>query len=159
MISAGSRYSTQARVSQVSLRHHKLENQQSAKGADQLCSNCTADQRLSFRYTWIVQFLFFFNIPSIFCDCTNRFVSNLFGNHIVGFLTHRLNCMLVRINDVYCPDIYRELFFYFHCHMLMTTADWEFCIAVRKSVSTRKKISLAVEEAALVIYAWFRFIV
>ena len=41
--------------------------------------------------TWIVQFLYFLNkkIPAsshLLCACTARFVSNLFGNHIVGFL-------------------------------------------------------------------------
>ena len=55
------------------------------KGADQLCSNCTADQRLCFRYTVfatrIVQFLFFLNLKfqpfSLFWNCTDRFVSDL----------------------------------------------------------------------------------
>ena len=32
------------------------------KGADQLCSNCTADQRLCFRYIDSMQFLFFLNL-------------------------------------------------------------------------------------------------
>ena len=41
------------------------------KGADQLRSNCEADQR-------------------IFCDCTALFVSDLVGTQIVGFLMHRL---------------------------------------------------------------------
>ena len=39
--------------------------------------------------TQIVQFLYFLNPnfqpPAIFCACAARFVSNLFGNHIVGF--------------------------------------------------------------------------
>ena len=49
------------------------------KGADQLRSNCEADQRLCFRYTYeytrIVHFLLTFC-----CDCTARFVSDLVGN-------------------------------------------------------------------------------
>ena len=44
--------------------------------------------------TLIVQFLYFLNqkfpacshLLAIFCDCTDRFVSDLFRNHIVGFL-------------------------------------------------------------------------
>ena len=66
------------------------------KGADQLRSNCEADQRLIFRYTdstctcsstFLIQ-----NVQplSIFCDCTARFASDLVGTQIVGFLTHRL---------------------------------------------------------------------
>ena len=43
-------------------------------GADQLCSNCEADQHLNF----------------IFCDCTAQFMPDLFGNYIVGFLTSQL---------------------------------------------------------------------
>ena len=53
------------------------------KGADQLCSNCE-------------QFLYFqilnFQSLAIFCSCTAGFVSDLFGNHIVGFLVLRLIC-------------------------------------------------------------------
>ena len=55
------------------------------KGADQLCSNCEADQRLCFRF-----YVQNFQPLAIFCVCTARFVSDLFGNHIVGFLTRRL---------------------------------------------------------------------
>ena len=67
------------------------------KGADQLRSNCEADQRLCFRYTDST-------IPllskplTIFCDCTARFVSDLVGTHIVGFLTHRLIYYLLRLS-------------------------------------------------------------
>ena len=48
------------------------------KGADQLRSNCEADQRLCFRYMDST-------IPThkslaFFCDCTGRFVSCLVGN-------------------------------------------------------------------------------
>ena len=62
------------------------------KGADQLHSNCQADQCLFFAAR-IVQFLYFINpkFPaSVFCDCTAWFVSDLVGTHIVGFLIHRL---------------------------------------------------------------------
>ena len=55
------------------------------KGADQLRSNCEADQRLCFRYSdstisllpksEISSFL-----PSFFYDCTCRFVLDLVGN-------------------------------------------------------------------------------
>ena len=44
------------------------------KGADQLRSNCEADQRLL----------------TFFCDCTGWFVSDLVGTQIVGFLMYRL---------------------------------------------------------------------
>ena len=45
--------------------------------------------------TRIVQFLFFFNLKfqaflTFFCDCTARFVSDLIGTQIVGFLMHML---------------------------------------------------------------------
>ena len=53
------------------------------KGADQLCSNCTADQRLCLRFTdsTIPPLL----IPKIsrlafFCACIGRIVSDLVGN-------------------------------------------------------------------------------
>ena len=55
------------------------------KDADQLCSNCAADQRLCLRYTdSSQQFLFFLNLKfkllTIFCGCTARFVWDLVGN-------------------------------------------------------------------------------
>ena len=66
------------------------------KGADQLRSNCEADQRLCFRYSdSTVPFLLKSEISSflLFCDCTGRFVSDPFGNHIVGFPRRRLICV------------------------------------------------------------------
>ena len=59
------------------------------KGADQLRSNCEADQRLCFCYMDNTIPLNFQPL-TIFCDCTARFVSDLVGTQIVGFLTHRL---------------------------------------------------------------------
>ena len=54
------------------------------KGADQLCSNCTADQRLCFRYSDnTIPFLLKiqnFKRLALFNDCTGRFVSDLVGN-------------------------------------------------------------------------------
>ena len=60
------------------------------KDADQLRSNREADQRLCFRYSdsTIPPLL---NFLALFCDCTGRFVSDLFGNHIVVFSTRWLN--------------------------------------------------------------------
>ena len=65
------------------------------KGADQL-------QRLCFRYSdSTIPLLLKSEISSfylaLFCACTDRFVSDLFGNHIVGFPTSRLifNCHLL----------------------------------------------------------------
>ena len=49
------------------------------KGADQLCSNCKADQRFVFA-TQIVQSFFFLNLMGCFCDCICRFVSDLVRN-------------------------------------------------------------------------------
>ena len=64
------------------------------KGADQLCSNCKADQCLCFRYTDspIPHLSKSKNFQSVatFCACTARFVSDVFGNHIVDFLIMRL---------------------------------------------------------------------
>ena len=34
-----------------------------------------------------------FKLLALFCDYTGRFVSDLFGNHIVGFPTRWLKCM------------------------------------------------------------------
>ena len=59
------------------------------KDADQLCGNREADQRLCFRYSDStiphVPSIRNFKLLALFCACTGRFVSDLFGNHIVGF--------------------------------------------------------------------------
>ena len=63
------------------------------KDADQLRGNREADQRLCFRYSdstvppLLVQN---FKLLALFCACTGWFVSDLFGNHIVGFPMRRL---------------------------------------------------------------------
>ena len=49
------------------------------KGADQLRSNCEAEQRFCFRYTDSTVPLLFQPL-AIFCDCTGWFVSDLVGN-------------------------------------------------------------------------------
>ena len=49
------------------------------KDTDQLHSNCEAHQRLCFRYTDSTM-CFNFKPLDIFCGCTARFVSDLFGN-------------------------------------------------------------------------------
>ena len=64
------------------------------KGADQLRSNCEADQRLCFRYTDSTLSLYFFYIPKFqasacFCDCTGRFVSDLVGNPASRLMNQR----------------------------------------------------------------------
>ena len=56
------------------------------KGADQLPSNCEADQRLSFCKTDSTIPLLLISYIAIFSACIAGFVSNLFGDHIVGFL-------------------------------------------------------------------------
>ena len=58
------------------------------KGADQLCSNCTADLRLCFRYTDSTIPLLL-NIQSLkllefFCDSTDQSVSDLLMLHSMG---------------------------------------------------------------------------
>ena len=59
------------------------------KGADQLRSNCEANQRICLRYTdSTVPLLSKSGIS--FCACTTRFVPDLVGTQTVGFLTHRL---------------------------------------------------------------------
>ena len=67
------------------------------KDADQLRGNREADQRLCFRYSDsttppLLSKLQNFKLLACFCSCTGRFVSDLFGNHIVGFSTRWLIC-------------------------------------------------------------------
>ena len=59
--------------------------------ADHLRGDCEADQRLCFRYSESA-ILFFFNpkFLAVFYASTALFVSDLFGNHIVGFPKRRL---------------------------------------------------------------------
>ena len=69
------------------------------KDADQLRGNVTAKLITAFIFaTWIVQSLYFLNTKkikplAISSDCTAWFVSELVRNHIVGFLTSRLNLL------------------------------------------------------------------
>ena len=61
------------------------------KDADQLRGN--RDQRLCFRYSdSTIPLLLRSEISSLarLCACTGRIVSDLFGNHVVGFPTRRL---------------------------------------------------------------------
>ena len=66
------------------------------KDADQLRGNREADQRLCFRYSDSTIPLLLksenFELLTLFCACTGRFVSDLFGNNIVDFPTRRLKC-------------------------------------------------------------------
>ena len=55
------------------------------KGADQLCSYCTADPRLCFRHTDStipLLTIYFQNVKflAFFCDCKDQFESDLVGN-------------------------------------------------------------------------------
>ena len=72
------------------------------KAADQLCSNCTADQRLYFRFTdskiRLLSKSKISKLLAIYCDCTNRFVSDLFGNNIFSFLMIRYNINMLTIS-------------------------------------------------------------
>ena len=60
------------------------------KDADQLRSYCEADQLLCFHYTISTTPLLCksknFVLQAFFCVCRAQFVSDLFRNHIVGFL-------------------------------------------------------------------------
>ena len=82
------------------------------KDADQLRGNREADQRLCFRYKdSTIPLLSRSKISkslAIFCACTARFVSDLFGNHIVGFPTRRLICYM------YQPVCFYLIFFLEH---------------------------------------------
>ena len=66
------------------LRHEKTRFLGENKGADQLHSNCEADQRLCFRYSDSTIPLFISIYSQSFkplgCFCTGRFVTNLVGN-------------------------------------------------------------------------------
>ena len=44
-----------------------------------------------------------FKLLAYFCDCTGRFVSALVGTQIVGFLTHRLKCLIIEGYEI-CSD-------------------------------------------------------
>ena len=67
------------------------------KGADQLRSNCEADQGLCFRHSDSTIPLLLESV-ALFRACTSRLVSDLFGNHIVGFPTRRLKCVIVCVS-------------------------------------------------------------
>ena len=72
------------------------------KGPDQLCSDCTADQHLSFA-TWIVQFLFFLNsefqVSSVTVQIT--FVSTWSENRKTGFLVSQLKSLHINLGLKY----------------------------------------------------------
>ena len=61
------------------------------KDADQLRSDCAADQRICFRYTVVtIPLLPKFKPPAIFCGCTAPFVSDLIETTKTVFFTPRL---------------------------------------------------------------------
>ena len=74
--------------------HGKTNNLHRQKTKAQISFAVTVKLISAFVFTTpIVQFLLYlqnFKPLAIFCDCTVRFVSDLFGNHIVGFPTIRL---------------------------------------------------------------------
>ena len=77
------------------------------KGADQIRSNCAADQRLCFRYTDSTIPLFSnpkFPASSYLSAFTSRYVSDLVGNHIVGFPTRQLIYGLVFLSTISVPE-------------------------------------------------------
>ena len=78
----------------------KCEN----KDADQLCSNCTADQCLCFRFpdsTIPVLLEAKRNkLLAFFCDCTGRFVPKLVGRPKTGFLMSQIYSIHVALKSV-----------------------------------------------------------
>ena len=79
-------------------RHEKTNNlHMRKKDANQLRSYCEADQPLSFCYTDSTILLLsrskIFQASSRRLRLTDKFVLDLFKNHIVGFLMTRLKCM------------------------------------------------------------------
>ena len=72
------------------------------KGADQLRSNCEADQRLCFRYSDSKIPLRNFKLLALFCACTGRFVSDLLRNHIVGFFHEAAHFLKILVSSL-CP--------------------------------------------------------
>ena len=72
------------------------------KAADQLYSNCTADQCLCFRHTDPSStFIHNFKLLSFFCDCSGLFVSGLIRNpedclsHVVAHMYNGILCQIV----------------------------------------------------------------
>ena len=86
--------------------HGKTDNLQRRKQRRR-----SASLNSAFVFATLVQLLYFLNPnfqpPTIFCDCTARFVSDLVGTQIVGFLMHRLKCLPIRKlgdNTYYLPN-------------------------------------------------------
>ena len=76
------------------------------KGADQLCSNCIADQCLCFCYTKIVQtekyiikisstHIQHFKLLALFCDYAGRFVSDIVGTPNCCFYSRKAQIYLI----------------------------------------------------------------
>ena len=75
--------------------------------ADQLCSNCTADQRRCFRHadSKIPPFTYIqsFKLLTLFCDCTAWFVSDLVGNPNCLSSHAQAQCQRIR-SILFCYD-------------------------------------------------------
>ena len=73
------------------------------KGADQLCSNCTADQRLCFRYKdrtiFFSTYVQNFKLLTFFWNCTGQFVLDLVVNPEGWFprISAQLKGLMVRL--------------------------------------------------------------
>ena len=63
------------------------------KGADQLCSNCKADQRICFRYSD-------FKLLAFFRDFTDRFVSDLVGNRFFLLFFFRVGAHIILVQQL-----------------------------------------------------------
>ena len=94
------------------------------KCVDQLRSNCESDQRLCFRCTdSTIPLLSKSKISSFFFACTARFVSDLVGTKLVGFLTHMPICMHITFKPYF---VFRRLTYIF-------LNRWVFCFLTSSS--------------------------
>ena len=118
------------------------------KGADQLRSYCEADQRLCFRYTVSTIFIVFLN-PKFQASChlTALFLSDLFENHIVGFLMPQI--ILIRLllqyseKNIFDALLHVIVLYPISCNKGPCFNEVEVYATVRYSLSTcSRKISI-----------------
>ena len=126
------------------------------KDADQLCSNCTADQHLCFRYSdSTVPFLFKSKISSFYLFCATAQADlcvTWTETQIVGFLMHRLilNVILQKIYQ-YCNDnFYRNYLKYcYKCIQILNKrciqyelyyANWKGSVLDMKNTDISKSV-------------------
>ena len=83
------------------------------KYADQLRSNCAADQRPCFRYTdTTIPLLPKFKALAVLCSCTARFVSDLVGNPEDRFSNNEAQMILAKNHVLDFILLFRPIFGY-----------------------------------------------